>query len=147
MTRSTRLRAVLSTAALAVVLAGCAMPRPVLPWALPTPVSDIAVDVHGCGTESMSFAVRPWEAHVRRGSPLRWTIPAGVDSMRIAPKSPGQWPFPGPPSVGRPNLPVQAGRVLGTAPIGHRYSYDVVLYCLGRIVTIDPDIIIRDVTD
>jgi hypothetical protein len=128
--------------ALALAVASCVMPPP--PMAPPGPVTDIDVRIAGCATDQLQIVVRPWEAHVRRGAPLSWSLvesPA-VDSMVIVPK--GDWPFTEPrPSVGGPQRPAQAGTVRQDAPMG-RYSYSIMVYCSTQVIDIDPDIVIRD---
>jgi hypothetical protein len=136
---------VLATGGLAfvVLLVGCATPGgPLTQVGKPPPVENITVTVSGCETDRIELAVRPWEAYVVGGRPLRWTVPQGVDSMRVVPK--GDWPFPGQPPVGLPGVPIQAGNVNANAPIGNRYSYSIIITCGGRVIDIDPDIIIRE---
>jgi hypothetical protein len=129
--------------ALALAVTMCTMPpQPLAPRG---PVQNIEVRVGGCATDQIQIVVRPWEAHVRRGDPLSWTLDqptTGIDSMVIVPKA--DWPFTEPrPSVGRPQMPARAGNVRQDAPMGH-YSYSIMVYCDGRVIDIDPEIVIRD---
>jgi hypothetical protein len=125
----------------AVAAATCAMPPPGM--APPPYVTDIDVRILGCATDQIQIVVRPWEAPVRRGAAVSWPIDApGIDSLVIVPK--GDWPFTEPrPSVGRPNVPARAGNVRQDARMG-RYSYSIMVYCEGRIIDIDPEVVIRD---
>jgi hypothetical protein len=146
-----------AVAALAALVAGCApVTRDHPP---PAPVDVISIQVSGCATEYIAIVVHPWTARVRRAAPLRWTTPAEVDSVAIQAVHDG-WPFPWPaapqpthppqlrpPPPPRPRrsapggTPIQAGPITPGVPMGV-HSYRILLYCEGRVIDIDPEIII-----
>jgi hypothetical protein len=150
MTRSTagsNLARAAVAAGLLAMLVSCAPPRAGL--APPPAVEEISIQVSGCATDNIAIVVHPWTAYVERGRPLRWTTPATVDSVVIQATRPGQWPFewaqPGQPQrrAARGGAAIQAGAMRPGAAAGS-YSYRFLLYCDGRVIDIDPDIVIFD---
>lgn len=168
MSRSLRFPLVVFTAGAAAALFGCVVRPDLTP---PAPVNDISIDITGCNTNQIGIIVRPWTAWVARGQPLRWTTPAAVDSVAIQAIDPTRWPFQWGPGQGlregpgqgqgqlqqaprqqppqqrrsaRGGQPIQAGTVPADAPIGETYRYRILVYCQGRVLDIDPDLIIRD---
>lgn len=149
---------VASAGVLAALLFGCAVQPELVP---PRPVADISIDVTGCTTDEIDIVVRPWTAWVARGRPLSWSTPADVDSVAIQAVDPAHWPFQWGPGSGEPSQqsrqqpprqrrsarggqPIQAGTVPANLPIGQSYRYRILVYCGGRVIDIDPDLMIRD---
>jgi hypothetical protein len=141
-----------AAAALVLLLATCAPPpQPGVIYVQET--DSVNIRVEGCTAESTLIEVNPWAVVVERGRPLRWTTNAGqqgVDSVAIQAVTPGHWPFPwaqpgqAQRRVARPQQPtIQAGNAGGPRGIV-TYRYRILVYCDGRILDIDPDIIITD---
>ena len=113
-----------------------ARPRPVHPRE--------TVDVH---VESQGGVLRirvdPWEVEVTNGKPLRWKFHSSNGAtLRIAPKSPGDWPFPELP----PQVPIRAGGIVNAGnvrgTVGESYAYSILVSIGGQELDIDPDIFI-----
>jgi hypothetical protein len=107
------------------------------------PVSEVTVDITGCGTETVRVVVDPWVARVVPGRPFRWVASGDMDSMTIRHKD-GDWPFPAQLPAGRPGSPIEAGEPQGGA--NQRGSYEILVECGGTLLEIDPWIILRDPT-
>jgi hypothetical protein len=111
--------------------------------ALPTNAT-ITVTITGGTTDRVTITVEPWEARVRPGDEVSWTV-VGGDSIAITPRHPPpQWPFPGLPSKGKPGEPARAGQVRQNAPPQSRHPYDITVVCGTRKIVIDPEVVIRD---
>lgn len=137
-----------SVAALSVVLIAGASPATANEAAVQER-QDIYVTVNGCGTDSIYIKVDPWVAPVQRGQPARWHPPEeGIDSMVVQAKDPHAWPFQWAPPGRAQRRPTLPGRALqaGVARGRHqeRYAYSILVYCGGRVIDIDPEVVIVD---
>jgi hypothetical protein len=109
----------------------------------------VRIEVTGCDTDSVGLAVRPWSARIDRRfqGEVTWEL-AGADSFRIVPREdgPGKWPLGQPtPRTGAGNRPV---RVNYQPPIPFGvYHYRILLWCGGRFMDIDPDVVPREPRD
>lgn len=106
------------------------------------PVTEIKVTL-STRNDAVTVTVDPWEAPVKPGTSIEWTVD-GADAIRIEPKDPGKWPFPGPPAPGNPGLPAKAGKVIQGLPNGKKYPYSILLTAGGRTIDIDPEVVIFD---
>jgi hypothetical protein len=111
----------------------------------------VTVTVTGCGEAGppnpteVEVAVEPGEAHVESGTNFRWVAEGDMTYMQIRYRS-GAWPFqarelPQTP----PGQSANAGVARGEK--GDRSKYDVIVRCRNLILTIDPEIVIRDPGD
>jgi hypothetical protein len=112
------------------------------------PTSTVEVEITDCAGDSVSIRVSPWVANVRQGDPLTWSTSAeGADSVAIQAKDPGQWPFEWEGQRQRMARPPGEEIAAGNATrgeVGRTYRYHIVVYCGGRILDIDPDIVVRN---
>jgi hypothetical protein len=110
----------------------------------------IRIEVTGCDTDSVGLAVRPWSARIDRRfqGEITWEL-TGADSFSIvAVDTPRPWP-PGlgkpAPGTGAANRPI---RLAYQPPIPFGvYHYRILLWCGGRIMDIDPDLVPREPRD
>lgn len=107
------------------------------------PVSEVTVDITGCGTDTVRVVVDPWVARVVPARPFSWVASGDLDSMTIRHKD-GDWPFPAQLPAGRPGTPIEAGQPQGAA--NQRGSYEILVECGGTLLEIDPWIILREPT-
>jgi hypothetical protein len=105
------------------------------------PVSEVTVDITGCGTETVRVVVDPWVARVVPGRAFSWVASGDMDSMTIRHKD-GDWPFPAQLPAGRPGSPIEAGQPQGNG--NQRGSYEILVECGGTVLEIDPWIILRE---
>jgi hypothetical protein len=103
----------------------------------------VTVAVTGCGQSDVSIRINPWQAHIAPGDSLSWNH-SGADSVMISPVTQG-WPFPGASPRAARGAQARAGALArGRARAGQRFSYEIVMYCAGRVIKIDPDIVIDE---
>jgi hypothetical protein len=105
------------------------------------PVSEVTVNITGCRTDTVRVIVDPWVARVAPGRQFSWVADGDLDSLTVRHKG-GDWPFPAQLPAARPGDSIDAGQPQGAA--NQRGSYDILVYCGGRVLEIDPWIILRE---
>lgn len=104
----------------------------------------VSIAVENCGADAVTITINPWQARVGPEDDLTW-VHSGADSVMIEPVTRGNWPFPTANPRAARGAAASAGRMTrGRAQVGQVVQYAIVLYCGGRMLRIDPDIIIGD---
>lgn len=99
-----------------------------------------------------TILVAPWVAGVGENDDITWELQStsGSDQLRIVPKDPNDWPFPGKPpaNAASPGQRVRAGRV-NAKMRPEPYSYDIELRIAtggpgssGTWIRLDPELVI-----
>lgn len=99
-----------------------------------------------CTGNAVTVSISPWEARITRDDSVTWSLGGAADSVDIQPLNRGgrAWPFQrNNPGRARRSQRASSGRTRGNVQAG-TYAYQIILYCGGRRIVIDPEVIIED---